>query len=58
MDLDTVVLAAATAGAVVAQLGIVIGSRRRGMRGAFYVGLPAVALVALVTAAWMELARR
>lgn len=58
VDLDTVVLAAATSVAIVAQLGIVIAARVEGFRGMIWVGLPALALVALLMGAWMELMGR
>jgi len=58
VEFDTVVLAAATAVAIVAQLGIIIAARVEGVRGMVWVGLPALALVALLMGAWMELAGR
>ena len=55
MDLDTVVLAAATAIVGVAQLGIVVTSRTKGLRDALYVGIPSVAVVVLFMLAWWQL---
>ena len=55
MDLQIVVLAAATAVVGIAQLGIIMTSRAGGLRDAAYVGVPAVAIVVLFVLAWLEI---
>jgi len=54
VDLETTVLAAATAVVGIALVGIIVISRSGGMREAAYVGLPAVAIVVLFVLAWLE----
>ena len=56
MDLDTVVLAAATSLVGIAQLGIVMTSRTRSVRDTVSIGLTTVAVVVLFMLAWWEIA--
>ena len=56
MDLDTVVLAAATALVGIAQLGIVMTSRTRSVKDTVSIGLTTVAVVVLFMLAWLEMA--
>jgi hypothetical protein len=56
VDLDAVVLAAATALVGFAQLGIVMTSRTRSVKDTVSIGLNTVAVVVLFMLAWLEIA--
>jgi hypothetical protein len=56
VDLDAVVLAAATALVGFAQLGIVMTSRTRSVKDTVSIGLTTVAVVVLFMLAWLEIA--
>jgi len=55
VDLDTVVLAAATALVGIAQLGIMMTSRIRSVENTVSIGLTTVAVVVLFMLAWLEI---
>lgn len=55
MDVNTVVLAAATAIVGIAQLGIVMTSRTRDVRDTVAIGLTTVAVVVLFVFVWVEI---
>lgn len=56
MDLDTVVLAAATALVGIAQLGIVMTSRSCSATDTVSIGLVTIGVVVLFMAVWWEIA--
>jgi len=52
---DNIVLAAATAVVVIAQVGIVVATRPEGLREILYLAIPSVGLVALLVLSWFSL---
>jgi len=55
VDADNVVLAAATAVVVIAQVGIAVVTRPENLKEVLYLALPSAGLAALLVLAWISL---